>query len=60
LKTVPRNGVDQDAIVALLCDNGFVTELITYWSQQSAVFQAMGEWLQLENCFAVHARRSAA
>jgi SAM-dependent methyltransferase len=56
---VTRNGVDQDAIAALLREFGFKVEIIRYWSQQSALFQSLGTWAQLENCFGIVARREA-
>jgi SAM-dependent methyltransferase len=54
---VTRNGVDQDAIAARLRELGFKVETVRYWSQQSAVFQWLGTWARLENCFGIVARR---
>ncbi len=54
---VTRNGVDQDAIAALLGDKGFTVQVIRYWSQQSGLFQSMGAWLRLQNSFGICASR---
>lgn len=52
-----RNGVDQEALTALLRGQGFDCRLVRYFSTQSALFQALGSRLGLENTFALIARR---
>jgi SAM-dependent methyltransferase len=53
---VVRNGVDQDAIAALLTAAGFECEIIRYFSTQSRVFQPLGTGLGVNNTFAIVAR----
>jgi SAM-dependent methyltransferase len=50
---VLRNGVDQDAIAALLMEAGLACEIIRYFSTQSRLFQPIGAALGIENTFAV-------
>jgi len=52
-----RNGVDQDAIAALLTDADFDLEIVRYFSTQSRLFQPLGEALGIKNTFAVIATR---
>jgi len=54
---VVRNGVDQDAVASTLRHKGLKTKVVRYWSQQGNVSQAIGEWLRLENSFAIWAMR---
>lgn len=54
---VTRNGVDQDAIVHLLQDEGFDCEQIRYFSTQSGLFQPIGTLLGVKNTFGVIAQR---
>jgi SAM-dependent methyltransferase len=54
---VVRNGVDQDAIAALLKATGFECKIIRYFSTQSRVFQPLGAALGVKNTFAIVARR---
>jgi hypothetical protein len=52
-----RGGVDADAVVAVLQDEGFQPRVTKYFSTQSGVFQRLGERLGLETTFAVLAVR---
>lgn len=54
---VVRNGVDQNAISVLLDEEGFLCEIIPYFSAQNLIFQSMGCLLKFKNTFAVLARR---
>lgn len=54
---VTRNGVDQDAICDLFDENGFVCDIVTYFSTQSRVFQPLGTWLGVKNTFAIRAQK---
>jgi SAM-dependent methyltransferase len=54
-----RGGVDEDAVAALLREQGFEVDLERYFSTQSPLFQAVGERLGLESSFAVRAVRRA-
>lgn len=54
---VTRNGVDQDAICALLESQGISCDVIRYFSTQSSVFQPIGTAMRMQNMFAVIARR---
>jgi SAM-dependent methyltransferase len=52
-----REGVDQDAIEALLVALDFRVKTIRYWSQPHRFFQRAGECLRLENTFGILARK---
>lgn len=54
---VTRNGVDQEAICALLESQGISCDVIRYFSTQSSVFQPIGTAMRMKNMFAVIARR---
>lgn len=56
---VTRNGVDQDAISRLFLANGFECEIRSYFSTQNCFFQLVGEWLGINNTFAVVAIKSS-
>lgn len=53
---VVRQGVDEKEIVAALRDRFEQVELVSYWTNQSAVFQRIGERAKLVNTFGVIAR----
>jgi SAM-dependent methyltransferase len=53
---VTRNGVDHEAIMALLQSHGFDCRLVRYFSTQNRVFQRLGARLKLENTFGVIAQ----
>jgi len=57
---VVRNGVDQNAIVALLAEEGFDSTLIRYFSTQSPAFQFIGTRLGMKNKFGIIARKKEA
>lgn len=50
---VVRDGVDQDAIVALLTARFDEVSLLKYWSTQSQFWQGVGERLHLNSTFAI-------
>lgn len=52
-----RGGVHEDAVAALLREQGLAVEIERYFSTQSPFFQALGDRLGLETSFAVIARR---
>src|SRR5262249_16266862 len=54
---VVRNGVDQNAIVALVKGKGLECELVRYFSTQNSFFQVVGSALGMKNTFAVIARK---
>ena len=51
-----RGGVDQDAIVELFKELGFDCDITRYFSTDGAVWQHLGDFLGMENKFAVVAR----
>ncbi len=55
---IVRNGVDQNAVLAQLRQDGFDSELISYFSTQSCFFQPLGTMLGCKNTFAVLARKT--
>ncbi len=55
---VIRDGVDQDAIYLLFEELGFGCNIIRYFSTQSRIWQPVGTALDIENTFAIIARRS--
>ncbi len=54
---VARNGVDQEAIEALLCSMGFECDVTAYFSTNSRVFQPVGSFLGIKNTFAMVGRK---
>ena len=54
---IVRNGVDQDAIVAMLSAKSFECKIVRYFSTQGSLFQPVGAALGFENTFSVIARR---
>jgi hypothetical protein len=48
-----RDGVDQDAIVAMLTPRFEEVSLLMYWSAQAGLWQRFGERLRLKNTFGV-------
>ncbi len=54
---VTRNGVDQHAIAGCMESSGFSWEIIPYFSTQSRMFQAIGEFLCIENTFGIVAQK---
>ena len=57
---VTRNGVDHEAIHALLKEQGFDCRIVTYFSTQSRVFQPIGAALGIKNTFAIAAQKQPA
>lgn len=55
-----RNGVDQDAIDKLFQELGFEYEIVRYFSTQSPLWQFIGTALNVQNTFAVSARKTVA
>jgi SAM-dependent methyltransferase len=55
-----RQGVDEDAILRLLRERHFDARLVTYFSTQSPLWQAIGERLGARNKFAIVAMRGVA
>lgn len=53
-----RNGVDQNAIEALLKSRGFNCRIIAYYSTQNRVFQPIGAALGIRNTFGIVAHRA--
>jgi hypothetical protein len=53
---VVRLGVDESALMHLLRARYAQTNLIAYWSTQSAALQRVGDWLGLRDTFALVAR----
>jgi SAM-dependent methyltransferase len=53
---ITRNGVDQDAIAALLRSHGFDCRVVRYFSTQSGSLQFVGTKLGCENTFAIVAK----
>lgn len=54
---VTRNGLDQDEMARQFRSRGFATEVTRYFSTQSAMFQALGAHIGVENTFSILARR---
>lgn len=54
---VTRNGVDQDAILALFDQAGFESEILRYFSTQNRLFQPIGEAMGIKNAFSIIARK---
>jgi len=54
---VTRNGVDQDAILALFNQANFESKLIRYFSTQSRLFQPIGAVMGIKNTFLIIARK---
>jgi SAM-dependent methyltransferase len=54
-----RGGVDADAVIAVLKDEGLRPRVVYYFSTQSGLFQWLGERLGLETTFAILAPRLA-
>jgi len=52
-----RNGVDQEAIYRLLGGEGFDCKMVSYFSTQSRLFQAIGNVLGVKNTFALIAQK---
>jgi len=52
-----RGGVDQDAIMELFKELGFDCDIICYFSTDGAAWQHLGDFLGMENNFAVVARK---
>ena len=54
---VIRNGVDHEAICVILEREGFVVEMLKYFSTQSRFWQFVCEKLRIKNTFSIIARR---
>jgi SAM-dependent methyltransferase len=54
---VVRSGVDQEAIREMLKEQGFSCRVVRYFSTQSRLWQPAGDWLKMENTFAIIARK---
>jgi len=54
---VTRNGVDQDAILALFNQADFESKFIRYFSTQSRLFQPIGAAMGIKNTFLIIARK---
>jgi SAM-dependent methyltransferase len=54
-----RSGVDQEAIDSLFRQQGYLCRVVRYFSTQSRLWQPAGALLNLENTFAIIARKPA-